>query len=262
MRETSQDYFTDTDVICNLNNFQYNGGGSHTVYLRRSGRCLDGKRVNLTAVVALRKCHIDKPELFVSTTLRFCRAVKHCCVKGSGELVNCWNDTLKELERPSFLTGTDMYQEIHRPALTAFVKRVNPNSWCNYIPKHVESMIVDPAMVEVVELGIKFMDSKIPNGFAVAELLYCPIEKVEECVQFWTTYASDNDMHTAVTRKHIGMVEEQIKNKWANLVKLASTYGQKKQGEMWNSGAYDVFKQYTVDSVTQSSQGMVQPGQK
>lgn len=155
-----------------------------------------------------------------------------------------------------------MYQEIHRPALTAFVKRVNPNSWCNYIPKHVESMIVDPAMVEVVELGIKFMDSKIPNGFAVAELLYCPIEKVEECVQFWTTYASDNDMHTAVTRKHIGMVEEQIKNKWANLVKLASTYGQKKQGEMWNSGAYDVFKQYTVDSVTQSSQGMVQPGQK
>ena len=63
--------------------------------------------------------------------------------------------------------------------MTAFIKRVNPNSWHNYIPKHVESMIMDPIMVEVVESAIKFIDSKIPNALVVAELLYCPTEKVQ-----------------------------------------------------------------------------------
>lgn len=175
-REASVDCLTEQQVICDLKHFHYKNGGTRTVYFRRNGKFLDGKRVNLVPVVTLRKGQAEEPELYVSTTVRFCRAVKHCCVKGNGELVSCWNATLKELQMETFITGTDMYQEIHNPALTAFINRVNPNNWCNYIPKHVESMIMNPIMVEVVELAIKFMDSKIPNAFAVAELLYCPIE--------------------------------------------------------------------------------------
>lgn len=34
-------------------------------------------------------------------------------------------------------------------------------------------------MVEVVESAIKFIDSKIPNAFTVAQLLYYPTEKVQ-----------------------------------------------------------------------------------
>ena len=51
--------------------------------------------VNLVPVVALRKGQAQAPELYV----RLCKAVKQCCINGNGELVSCWNDTLKELER-------------------------------------------------------------------------------------------------------------------------------------------------------------------
>lgn len=54
--------------------------------------------MNLVPVVIWRKGQAQAPELYV----RFCRAVKQCCVKGNGELVSCWNDTLKELERETY----------------------------------------------------------------------------------------------------------------------------------------------------------------
>lgn len=102
--------------------------------------------------------------------------------------------------------------------MIAFIKRVNANSWRNHIPKHVESMITDPIMVEVVELGIKFMADKIPNAFAVAELLYCPIDKV------WTMYSSDNVVHTAIRKRPISVVEEQMRMDWEALMQLVCTY--------------------------------------
>lgn len=256
MREASVDHFTEDQVRCNLKHFHYKNGGTRTVYFRRSSKLLDGKRVNLVPVVALRKGQAEKPELYVSTTVRFCRAVKHCCVKGNGELVSCWNDTLNELERKTFITGTYMCQEIHNPALTAFIKRVNPNSWCNYIPKHVESMIMNPIMVEVVELAIKFMDNKIPNAFAVAELLYCPIEKVQECLKFWNIYSSDNIIHAAVNKNRISMVEEQMKIDWAALAQVASSYGRKRYGEDGNtemvSKCEALFKHQTLANVAKT----------
>ncbi|TKS65579.1 hypothetical protein D9C73_028404 [Collichthys lucidus] len=154
MRDSRLDCFTEAQVICKLTNFHYGSGGTRTVYFRRSSKVVNGKRGNMVPVVALRKEQRETPELYVSTTLRFFRAVKRSCVKGNGELVTCWSDTLKEFQRDSFIIGTDMYQEIQNPALTGFIKRVNPNSWCNYLPGHLESMIEDPIMIEMFRAAV------------------------------------------------------------------------------------------------------------
>lgn len=240
-RETRVDCFTDNEVICDLKHFHYENSGTRTVYFRRSCKVLDGKRVNLVPVVIRRKGQALAPQLYVSTTVRFCRAVKQSCVNGNGELVICWNDTLKDLERDTFTSGPDMYQEIHGPALAAFIKRVNPTSWCNYIPRHVESVIVDPIMVEVVELAIKLMDCKIPNAFPVAELLHCPLEKVRDHVKFWDMYASDNIVRTTVQKMRASMVERQMRNDWLELSHISFRYWEKRHG---NDGTPDMAKAF------------------
>ncbi|KAJ8009876.1 hypothetical protein DPEC_G00068730 [Dallia pectoralis] len=255
-REASVDCIPESQVICNLKHFRYENGASPIVYLRRSGKLMDGKRVNLVPVVELRQGQTQAPELYVSTTVRFCRAVKQSCVKGNGELVSCWNDTLKELERETFITGPDMYQEIHQPALSAFTKRVNPNSWCNYIPKHIESMIENPVMVEVVELAIELMESKIPNAFAVAELLYCPIENVRKYLKMWNLYSSDTFIHKTIKTKRTRMIEVQMRKDWAELVKIASSYGRKRFGDKGlperSVSCEELFSHLTLDNVAKA----------
>lgn len=256
-RETRVDCFMESEVICDLKHFHYENHDPRTVYFRRSSKFLDGKRVNLVPVVVLRKSQALATELYVSTTVRFCRAVKQSCVKGNGELVSNWNDTLQELERDTFITGAEMYQEIHNPALAAFIKRVNPTSWCNYIPKHVESMISDPIMVEVVELAIVYMDCKIPNAFAVAELLHCPLQKVKDYVMFWNMYSSDKIIHTAVKKKRASMVEQQMSKDWLELAQITCRYMRRKYGsddenhEM-ASAREELFKPHTPDNVAKA----------
>ncbi|KAE8277611.1 hypothetical protein D5F01_LYC24396 [Larimichthys crocea] len=230
MRDSRLDCFTEAHVICKLTNFHYGNGGTRTVYFRRSSKVVNGKRGNMVPVVALRKEQRETPELYVSTTLRFFRAVKRSCVKGNGELVTCWSDTLKEFQRDSFIIGTDMYQEIQNPALTGFIKRVNPNSWCNYLPGHLESMIGDPIMIEVVEFAIKLMDSKIPNAFAVAELLYCPIKKVQTYLKAWKMYSSDQMFRAAVLRTRAAMIEDQMRKDWEELSEITLSYMRHKHG--------------------------------
>ena len=255
-RETRVDCFTENEVICDLKHFHYENHDTRTVYFRRSSKFLDGKRVNLVPVVVLRKGQDLAPELYVSTTVRFCRAVKQSCAKGNGELVSCWNDTLKELGRDTFITGPEMYQEIHNPALAAFIKRVNPTSWCNYIPKHVESMISDPIMVEVVELAIIYMECKIPNAFAVAELLYCPLQKVKDYVRFWDMYSSDKIIHTAVKKKRASMVEQQMRKDWLELAQITSRYMRQRYGNDGNlemaSACEELFNPHTPNNVAKT----------
>ena len=230
-KKKSVDFFTEPQVICDLKKFYYEPGGSRTVYFRRNSKFMSGKRVNLLPVVNLRNGQAQAAKLYVSTTLRFFRAVAPRCAKGHGELVSCWNDTLKEMTRESFITGMEMCPEIHNVALTAFIKRVNPTSWCNYIPNHVVSRIQDPMMVEVVELAIKFMDCKIPNAFAVAELLHCPIEKVLKYLKIWNLYSYDNVTRTNVNNKRIATIQHEMKREWATLTNTASNYIQKRFGE-------------------------------
>ncbi|MGL4742506.1 MAG: hypothetical protein ACRC41_17230, partial [Sarcina sp.] len=183
--------------------------------------------VNMVPVVRPRPTQTSTPVLYVSTTIRFCRAVKQCCVKGNGELVSCWKDTLKDLERETSITGPDMYHEIHNPTLTAFIRRVDPNSWHNYIPKHVESMIEDPIMVKAVELAIRLMAGKIPNAFPVAELMYFPIKNVKAYLEVWKAYAADSAVQRTLRRNRIAMVEGQLKTEWDALVLIAQEYARK-----------------------------------
>ncbi|KAF0029329.1 hypothetical protein F2P81_018434 [Scophthalmus maximus] len=151
-REASVDCFDESQVKCDLTYFEYDKdcGDARMVYFRRSGKVLNGKRGNLLAVVALRKDQDKQRKLYVSTTMRFYRALKRRCVKGNGELMSCWNETLQELNRDTFISGQEMCQEIQQSAVTAFTRRVNPSGWCNSLPRHVESKIGDPVMIEVV----------------------------------------------------------------------------------------------------------------
>ncbi|XP_044069418.1 uncharacterized protein LOC122884086 [Siniperca chuatsi] len=255
-REGSVDCLTETQVRCDLTHFHYTNSGTRTVYYRRNGKSLDGKKVNLVPVATLREGQVEKPELYVSTTVRFCRAVKQCFVKGYGELASSCCATIQELNRKTFIVGPLMYQVILNSALTAFIKCVNPNSWCNFIPRHIETMIKDPVMVEVVELAIKFMGSKIPNAFAVAELLYCPIENVREYLRFWNMYASDSAIHTAVKKKHISIVEEQMTKDWADLAQIASSYGQRRYNgdAKMVSACKALYTDQTLDNAAKASE--------
>ncbi|KAI4797373.1 hypothetical protein KUCAC02_025102 [Chaenocephalus aceratus] len=231
-RESSVDCLTEDKVICDLKQFHYTNGDAPTVYFRRSSKLLYGQRMHLVPLVALRgPRQAEAPELHVSTTVRFCRAVTTRCVNGNGELVIGWEDTLNEVTRDTFISGSMMCQEIYQIALTAFIKRVNPNSWCDYIPKHLEPLVKDPVMVDAVELALKLVDGKIPNAFPVAELLYCPIEKVQEYLNRMNAYTSDTSVCRSVSKRRNGMVEEQIKTEWANVAETISGYVREKYGD-------------------------------
>lgn len=134
----------------------------------------------------------------MSTTLRFYRALKRSCMKGNGVLMSCCNEILQDLGRDTFISRQEMCQEILWSVLTAFTKRVNPSGWCIGMPRHVESKISNPMMIEVVELAIAFMDCKIPSALAVAELLYCPIERVRGYLRFQRKYTLDPEFCAAV----------------------------------------------------------------
>lgn len=222
-REISMDWFTESQVTCNLKHFQYTNGGTRAVYCRRKARLQDGRRLRLAPVVVVKKCQARVPQLYVSTTLRFCRAVKSYCAKGNGESVSYWNKTLGDLTRSTFAAGPDMYEEILQTALVGFNRRVNPHSWCNSIPKYLE-IEMETVMVEAMELAIKFMDGGIPNAFAVAELLYCPVKKVQNYLKVWTRYLSDKTVHDAMRKKSIEIVGRQMSTYWIKLTQTVLRY--------------------------------------
>ncbi|KAK2847540.1 hypothetical protein Q5P01_010539 [Channa striata] len=179
---------------------------------RRSSKVLDGKRGNLLPIAALRKDKDNMRELYVSTTLGFYRALKLSCVKGNRELMSCWNETLQDLGRDTFISGRKLCQDIQQSALTAFTKRVNPGAWCNGFPRHVASKISNPMMIEVVELSIALMEGRILSVFPVEELVYCPIEStrpsqppvdINKIQKIWYTLskgdsAKDKDVYAKV----------------------------------------------------------------
>ena len=253
-RDKSLDCLRAEQVRYNLTHFRYENGGKPTVYYKRNSGSVDGKRTCLVPVVILRQGQCDIRELYVSTTVRFCRAVKRSCVKGSGEIVSTWLDTIKDLERDTFILGPEMHQEIYNPALTAFIKRVNPNSWCNYTPKHIASTVGDPVAIEVLDLAIKFMDSKIPNAFAVAGLLHCPMKKVHEYQRFWNAYNSDTRVNTAVQKTHHDMILAQMALDWTKLGHIASSYGQVRyQGDdKMVLACKALYKDFSVDNAAKA----------
>ncbi|KAI4792864.1 hypothetical protein KUCAC02_033059 [Chaenocephalus aceratus] len=117
-RESSVDCLTEDKVICDLKQFHYTNGDAPTVYFRRSSKLLYGQRMHLVPLVALRgPRQAEAPELHVSTTVRFCRAVTTRCVNGNGELVIGWEDTLNEVTRDTFISGSMMCQEIYQNRL-------------------------------------------------------------------------------------------------------------------------------------------------
>ncbi|KAK2821889.1 hypothetical protein Q5P01_021954 [Channa striata] len=213
-----------------LTRFEYDKGcgEARVVYFRRSSKVLDGKRGNLLPVVSLRKDQENMRELYVSTTLGFYRALKRSCVKGNGELMSCWNETLQDLGRETFISGREMCQDIQQSALTAFTKRVNPGAWCNGLPRHVASKISNPTMIEVAELAIALMEGRIPSAFPVAELLYCPIERVCDYLRFRRRYASDPEFRTVVQNKRAGLISAQMREGRMSLADLVALYGKKK----------------------------------
>ncbi|KAL4008342.1 hypothetical protein ACER0C_002194 [Sarotherodon galilaeus] len=222
-RQASVDCFSDEDVICDLSRFTCHAGVAKTVYFRRTGRVLGRKRGNMTAVVSLRDQQKDKQTLYVSTTARFCRALKYSCVKGSGELLQCCYTLLNELSgRETFLAGPELHQEITNPALTAFLKRVSPpaSNWCNYTPKHVACGIEDPIMCEIVDLGIKLMDDRVPNAFAVAELLLCNTQKANQYVRAYECYNEDDAYRAQIHRNNIALLQQQFKDDWSSLASI------------------------------------------
>ncbi|KAK2847561.1 hypothetical protein Q5P01_010560 [Channa striata] len=178
---------------------------------RRSSKVLDGKRGNLLPIVALRKDKDNMRELYVSTTLGFYRALKLSCVKGNGELMSCWNETLQDLGRDTFISGRKLCQDIQQSALTAFTKRVNPGAWCNGFPRHVASKISNPMMIEVVELSIALMEGRILSAFPVAELVYCPIERVRDHLRFRRRNTSDPQFRAVVRNKHVSLISAQMR---------------------------------------------------
>lgn len=133
-REGSVDWLTQAQIKPDISMFHYANGGTSGVYFRRSGQLQAGKQANLLPVAVLRPNQQTEPLLYVSTTMKFCRALKQICVKGNRQLECNWKGILNDLMCKTFITGHCMYQEIHNAALTAFFKRVNPNSWCNYTP--------------------------------------------------------------------------------------------------------------------------------
>ncbi|KAL3991788.1 pentatricopeptide repeat domain-containing protein 2 [Sarotherodon galilaeus] len=222
-RQGSVDCFSDEDVICDLSRFTCHAGVAKTVYSRRTGRMCGRKRGNMTAVVSLRDQQKDKRTLYISTTARFCRALKCSCVKGSGELLQCCYTLLNELSgRETFLTGPELHQEITNPALTAFLKRVSPpaSNWCNYTPKHVACAIEDPIMSEIVDLGIKLMDDRVPNAFAVAELLLCNTQKANQYVRAYECYNEDGAYRAQIHRNNIALLQKQFKDDWSALASI------------------------------------------
>ncbi|KAK2811413.1 hypothetical protein Q5P01_000208 [Channa striata] len=229
-REASADCFGESQVKCDLTRFEYDKGcgEARLVYFRRSSKVLDGKRGNLLPVVSLRKDQENMRELYVSTTLGFYRALKRSCVKGNGELMSCWNETLQDLGRDTFISGREMCQDIQQSALTAFTKRVNPGAWCNGLPRHVASKISNPTMIEVAELAIALMEGRIPSAFPVAELLYCPIERVRDYLRFRRRYASDPEFRAVVQNKRAGLISAQMREGRMSLADLVALYGKKK----------------------------------
>lgn len=222
-RPGSVDCFSDVDVICDLSRFTCHAGVAKTVYFRRTARVVSRKRGNMTPVVSLRDQQKDKRTLYISTTARFCRALKHSCVKGSGELLQCCYTLLNELSgRETFLAGPELHQDITNPALTAFLKRVSPpaSNWCNYTPKHVACAIEDPIMCEIVDLGIKLMDDRVPNAFAVAELLLCNTQKANQYVRAYEWYNEDGAYRAQIHRNNIALLQQQFKEDWRALASI------------------------------------------
>ncbi|KAL3972468.1 hypothetical protein ACER0C_025817 [Sarotherodon galilaeus] len=85
----------------NLQNVKRQGsvdcsGVTKTLYFRRTGKVLGRKRGNMVAVVLLKDIQIDKRTLYISTTARFCRALKYSCVKAykvlSHNLERAWTN--------------------------------------------------------------------------------------------------------------------------------------------------------------------------
>ncbi|KAK2847534.1 hypothetical protein Q5P01_010533 [Channa striata] len=217
----------------NLSRFQYDKGcgEARLVHFRRSSKVLDGKRGNLLPIVALRKDKDNMRELYVSTTLGFYRALKLSCVKGNRELMSCWNETLQDLGRDTFISGRKLCQDIQQSALTAFTKRVNPGAWCNGFPRHVASKISNPMMIEVVELSIALMEGRILSVFPVEELVYCPIERVRDHLRFRRRNASDPQFRAVVRNKHVGLISAQMREGRMSLADMVTLYGKKKMKE-------------------------------
>lgn len=217
----SVDCFDDTEVACDLSNFTCDSGVTKTVYFRRMGKVLERKQGNVVAVVSLKDCQIEKRTLYISTTARFCRALKSSCLKGSGELLRCGQTTLIELtKRETFLSGPELHPEIIRPALTAFMTRICPatNNWCIYTPTHLACFLEHPIMCEIVDLSIKLMCDRIPNAFAVAELLLCPMNKVNQYMLAHQRYTTDRTFYLEVHKNNISSLENQMKSGMESLV--------------------------------------------
>lgn len=224
-RQGSVDCFSEADVICDLSRFTCEPPVAKTVYFRRTGRVLGQKRGNMIAVVSLRESQRNKQRLYVSTTARFCRALKYSCVKGSGELLKCCHTTINELAcRDTFLTGSELHQEILHPAITAFAKRVSSpaTNWCSYTPKHVACLIKNPIMNEIVDMGIKLMDAKIPNALMVAELLLSSTKTANGHLQARARYAEDASCRIQICKKNIANLEKQFRVDLDTLIRRVS----------------------------------------
>lgn len=224
-RQGSVDCFSAEEVICDFSRFKAGPHVTQTVYFRRMGRVLGRKRGNLIAVVSMRESQRNKAGLYVSTTARFCRAIKYSCVKGSGELLKCCHTKINELAcRDTFLTGFEMHQDIIHSAVTAFGKRVSPpaNNWCNYTPKHVACLIKNPIMSEIVDMGIRLMDAKIPNAFMVAELLLSAMKTVNRYLQARACYANDRKCRTEITKNNITNLDVQFNADLKPLLEIAA----------------------------------------
>nr|BBA49182.1 hypothetical protein [Oryzias latipes] len=223
------DCFGEDAVKCDLSRFTYKASEPRMVYFRSGGKASDGRRSNLVPTVAVRAEQRHLPTLYVSTTLRFYRLLKRSCVKGNGELASCWNETLQEMARETYLSGQLTFQEINQWALSAFTKRVDPNGWCDRIPRHVESKLADPRMIEIAELAITFMNAKIPGAFAVAELLHSPLGKLQRYCEFLSRYASDATFRKSERDRFAASVMELIRKECGSLARQLRCYSQNRK---------------------------------
>lgn len=255
-RSGSVDCFSDEEILCDLTRFKVNAPVSKTMYVRRTGRVLGRKRGNLIAVVSPRESQQKKDMLYVSTTARFCRAIKYSCVKGSGELLKCCHTKINELAcRETFLTGPELHQDIIHSAITAFAKRVCPpaSNWCSYTPRHVLAAIKHPIMSSIVEAGVKLLDVNIPNAFMIAELLLSSKTAAVRYLDARERYATDREARVRICQNNIAHLKSQFAEDQFELINMAAkiTVGKHQRQitrELFKSvnakNINDVFKQW------------------
>ncbi|KAK7878268.1 hypothetical protein WMY93_031087 [Mugilogobius chulae] len=219
-KRKSVDCFTQSQLKCSIQHFSCMDDQPCTVYLRREG-LLCKQRVYLLPVVALHSHQQSKNTLFVSTSLRFLRAVKRQSVCGNGEPVDCWNSTLYQLTQDSFIQECIMHQDIQELALAAVAKRVSPYGWC--VIDNIK-LGISPSSREIIDLGVKLTESKIPNAFAVSELFFMPKQTIKVCLKAWQRYLNDAEVRRRVIAKRRIAIETELKQTWARLEELILEY--------------------------------------